>query len=141
MVSASTAPKETTQKLEEPQQEEIYYDSVKKRWVLRGKIYDDEDDNTTTDNSQSNSTASISKVEKKEVVNPPKPLVKPPKLTANVAPPKINKPQEGTQGIVNDENKINKISNPFAASTKKENIPKPTAKPNLANRYSSIIDT
>jgi hypothetical protein len=127
MVSQSTQKVEL--KTEEPKPEEIYYDSVKKRWVLRGKIYDDEDEGLTNEQSSP----------EKKVVNPPKPIAKPPKVNT-YAPPKVNPPSDIIQP--KEEIKGNKINNPFETSkstVKRDTVPKQN-KPSLANRYSSIVD-
>jgi hypothetical protein len=128
MVSQTTTQKEVP-KTDEPQQEEIYYDSVKKRWVLRGKIYDDDDGNK----------APVNKEEKKVVI-PPKPIVKPPRLN-NPITPKVEQVVEDKPKDAEPQGA--KINNPFAVNkppVKKDNIQKPN-KPSLANRYSSIVDS
>jgi hypothetical protein len=99
----------------------MYYDQVKKRWVLRGKIYDDEP-----------TPQPIETI--KEPTSLPKPSV--------AIPPKISlKPTINNQIKSDNSSKPekNKISNPFASKKETPTTNKPSNQPNLQNRYVNTI--
>lgn len=140
---------------EEPQLQEqvpeMYYDAQKKRWVLRGKIYDDDNTKNPSLSDNINDINNISSSQ--ECDKSPSKVIPPPvKKAVNILPPKIqsninitpNKPssssvqEQQSKPNVNVFNPNNEdkhstpqikqtpssISNPFAVNKPSTNLPK-----------------
>jgi hypothetical protein len=143
----------------------MYYDAVKKRWVLRGKIYDDEESDKNNNNhpkptglfpEQNTSTnnlsnSSISRPEIKSSVPPPK--FKTNINNANNSTSTTNSAIAQSQPTSTDEQFMkkvaattslsgapNKITNPFEIKKPNVNNNSNTKHKNLTNRYTSIVD-
>jgi hypothetical protein len=125
---------------------EIYYDSVKKRWVLKGKIYDEEEakdetnitetvnekiNDNNNNNSNRNSERNLASTQKTTINKPP---ILPPKV-------KINKPSTSyttNQGI----NKLPTTNKPLVINNEKinlndSNLPNPLP---LSSKTNTITD-
>ena len=127
---------------------EMFYDAQKKRWVLRGKIYEDDKPRSSI----------------QEPVREAKPNIKnnydssatknPPSKTTYIPPPKVkltgssitqsnqqNNPPKSEESNTTNISTPSKIANPFAANKPGSKLlVKPPQKPNLTNRYTSLVD-
>lgn len=141
---------------QETMPEEMFYDKNLKRWVLRGKIYEDEEDKKA---KQATTTAPI---------KPPPKITKPqmppnqnyssvPKTSQTIIEQPIN--PNLTQYSTNPTNNVeqttpqisqplkqnlppskNVINNPFGNTAIKKEPQKMPQKPNLTNRYTNTFD-
>jgi hypothetical protein len=127
---------------------EMYYDSQKKRWVLRGKIYEDESpgqspNSQKNENDETNIKTGLEKPSQlgTQILPPPKskisstpvPVIQKPALKA---PEKPTEKQETT----NLTNPPPKITNPFDKSLPSNKPQVKAPKANLTNRYTSYAD-
>ena len=123
---------------ETPEEKDIYYDEVKKRWVLRGKIYDDDGCTNSTSNNNLQNTAQV----KSAIVLPPK-MNKPPKFTPTANNPQVTvaaeNPKKEIQEHTNPAKKT--VSDPFSIKQDKlVTLSTKQSKPNITSRYTSILD-
>ncbi len=129
----------------------MYFDAQKKRWVLRGQIYDD--DNKTSQGSVNQEgkelpPPGLKQVNPSQTVNKPV-CILPPKMSAKPTTSSsgtVFTPQASQQSQPVKEKSSSTITNPFAVIKPatgiqtKPQLAKPPQKPNLTSRYTSIID-
>jgi hypothetical protein len=139
-------PKEKEKKEEPNAVLEKYYDSEKKRWVLRGKIFDDESpgqspNTLNKENDETNKTGLETPSQVRASILPP-PKSKILSTTGIQTPSKDHNNQEKSEKpeISNFNSSSYKITNPFSNSNSSKPIVKAPPKPNLTNRYANYPD-
>jgi hypothetical protein len=139
-------PKEKEKNEESNVVPEKYYDSEKKRWVLRGKIFDDESPgqsrNTVNNENDETNITGLEMPSQVRACNLPPPKSKILSTPGILTPMKDQNKQEKSDKpeISNFNSSSSKITNPFSNPNSSKPIVKAPLKPNLTNRYTSYHD-